>query len=151
MTQRLGGRVAVVTGGSRGLGRAIALALAAEGAAVAVVGRTEQMWDDRLPGTLGETVAAIEAAGGRAVAIRADLTDRDDVARLVGEARDALRPRRTGRPSPRRAGHRCPVPSRAPSPPGPPGPPNRAGRGSSARPWPPFAATSTSRCSRPIS
>ncbi|OBJ05537.1 oxidoreductase [Mycobacterium alsense] len=90
MTARLAGRAAIVTGGSRGLGRAIALALAAEGAAVAVVGRTEAVWDDRLPGTIGETVAGIEGAGGRAVAIRADLTDRDDVARLVGEAREAL-------------------------------------------------------------
>ena len=35
------------------------------------------------PGTIGETVADIEAAGGRAVAVRADLTDRDDIARLV--------------------------------------------------------------------
>jgi 7-alpha-hydroxysteroid dehydrogenase len=87
---RLAGRAAIVTGASRGLGRAIALALAAEGAAVAVVGRTEQVWDDRLPGTIGETVAAVEAAGGRAVPIRADLTDRDDVARLVAEAREAL-------------------------------------------------------------
>ncbi|MFZ1176282.1 MAG: SDR family NAD(P)-dependent oxidoreductase, partial [Mycobacterium sp.] len=52
----------------------------------------EQVWDDRLPGTIGETVADIEAAGGRAVAVRADLTDRDDIARLVGEARDALGP-----------------------------------------------------------
>ncbi len=92
MTQRLVGRAAIVTGGSRGLGRAIALALAAEGAAVAVAGRTEQVWDDRLPGTIGETVADIEAAGGRAVAIRADLTDRDDIARLVGAAREALGP-----------------------------------------------------------
>ena len=90
MTGRLAGRAAVVTGGSRGLGRAIALALAAEGAAVAVAGRTEQVWDDRLPGTIGETVADIEAAGGRAVAVRADLTDRDDVARLVESAREAL-------------------------------------------------------------
>ncbi|SPM32418.1 Short-chain dehydrogenase [Mycobacterium rhizamassiliense] len=92
MTPRLDGRTAIVTGASRGLGRAIALQLAAEGAAVAVVGRTEQVWDDRLPGTIGETVAAIEAAGGRAVAVRADLTDRDDIARLVGEAREALGP-----------------------------------------------------------
>ena len=92
MTGRLADRTAIVTGGSRGLGRAIALALAAEGAAVAVVGRTEQVWNDRLPGTIGETVAEIEAAGGRAAAVRADLTDRDDVARLVAEARDALGP-----------------------------------------------------------
>jgi 7-alpha-hydroxysteroid dehydrogenase len=89
---RLADRTAIVTGASRGLGRAIALALAAEGAAVAVVGRTEQVWNDKLPGTIGETVAEIEAAGGRAVAVRADLTDRDDVARLAAEAREALGP-----------------------------------------------------------
>jgi len=92
MTGRLAGRAAIVTGASRGLGRAIALALAAEGAAVAVGGRTEEVWDDRLPGTIGETVADIEAAGGRAVAVRADLTDRDEIARLVDSARDALGP-----------------------------------------------------------
>ncbi len=92
MTGRLDGRAAIVTGASRGLGRAIALALAAEGAAVAVVGRTENVWDERLPGTINETVADIEAAGGRAVAIRADLLDRDDIAHLVGEARNALGP-----------------------------------------------------------
>lgn len=90
MSGRLADRAAIVTGASRGLGRAIALALAAEGAAVAVVGRTEQVWNDKLPGTIGETVADIEAAGGRAVAVRADLTDRDDIARLVDESRDAL-------------------------------------------------------------
>jgi 7-alpha-hydroxysteroid dehydrogenase len=92
VTGRLDGRAAIVTGASRGLGRAIALALAAEGAAVAVVGRTENVWDERLPGTINETVADIEAAGGRAVAIRADLLDRDDIAHLVGEARNALGP-----------------------------------------------------------
>jgi 7-alpha-hydroxysteroid dehydrogenase len=92
VTGRLDGRAAIVTGASRGLGRAIALALAAEGAAVVVVGRTENVWDERLPGTINETVADIEAAGGRAVAIRADLLDREDIAHLVGEARNALGP-----------------------------------------------------------
>lgn len=92
MTGRLAGRAAIVTGGSRGLGRAIALALAAEGAAVAVAGRTEEVWDDRLPGTIGQTVADIEAAGGRAVPVRADLTDRDQIARLVDSARTSLGP-----------------------------------------------------------
>lgn len=55
----------VVTGASRGLGRAIALPLAADGEPVAVVGRTEAVWDERLPGTIGETVADVQAAGGR--------------------------------------------------------------------------------------
>lgn len=89
---RLDGRAAIVTGASRGIGRAIALGMAAEGASVAVVARTEQVWDDRLPGTIGETVAAIESAGGRAIAIRADLTDESDRARVVSEAREALGP-----------------------------------------------------------
>ena len=92
MAARLEGRCAIVTGASRGLGRAAALALAAEGAAVAVVARTEAQWDHRLPGTIGDTVAAIEQAGGRAVAIRADLLERDDIPRLIDEARAALGP-----------------------------------------------------------
>jgi 7-alpha-hydroxysteroid dehydrogenase len=89
---RLVGRVAIVTGASRGLGRSIAKALAAEGAAVAVAARTEQVWDERLPGTIGETTAEIQAAGGRAVAVRADLLEPGATARLVAAAREALGP-----------------------------------------------------------
>ncbi len=85
--RRLEGRTSIVTGASRGLGRAIAIALAGEGAAVAVVSRTEQVWDERLPGTIGETVARIEAAGGQALPVRADVSQPEDRRRLVDEAR----------------------------------------------------------------
>jgi NAD(P)-dependent dehydrogenase (short-subunit alcohol dehydrogenase family) len=50
------------------------------------------VWDERLPGTVHETVEAIERDGGRAVAIAADLAQPDDVERVVDEARDALGP-----------------------------------------------------------
>lgn len=89
---RLDGHVAIVTGASRGLGRAVALHMASEGASIAVAARTEQVWDERLPGTIGDTVRAIEAAGGQATAIRSDLTDAADRARLVAETRERLGP-----------------------------------------------------------
>jgi NAD(P)-dependent dehydrogenase (short-subunit alcohol dehydrogenase family) len=89
---RLEGRVAIVTGASRGIGEAVARLFAREGAAVAVVARTEQVFDERLPGTIHDTVAAIEADGGRAVAVRADLANEDDVDRVVDETRAAFGP-----------------------------------------------------------
>ncbi len=92
MTGRLAERAAIVTGASRGIGKAIALAFAREGALVAVAARTEQVWDERLPGTVHDTVAEIEARGGRALAIRADLAQPDDVERLVDVARVELGP-----------------------------------------------------------
>ena len=91
MTGRMNGQVAVVTGGSRGIGAAIAQRFAAEGAPVVVAARTVD-GSDRSPyaGTLAETVASIRDAGGRAVAVRCDLTNASDRQRLVDEARNAF-------------------------------------------------------------
>ncbi|MGW2592410.1 3-oxoacyl-ACP reductase family protein [Streptomyces sp. NPDC001515] len=79
----LEGRAALVTGGSRGIGRAIALRLAADGAAVAVNYRSRKDEAER-------TVEDITALGGRAIALRADVSDPDEAQRLVDEAKDGL-------------------------------------------------------------
>jgi NAD(P)-dependent dehydrogenase (short-subunit alcohol dehydrogenase family) len=86
----LDGRVAIVTGASRGIGAEIARRFAAEGAAVAVAARTVQPGTSPLAGTIGETVAQITAAGGTAVAIPADLSKPTDRERLVAETIDQL-------------------------------------------------------------
>jgi NAD(P)-dependent dehydrogenase (short-subunit alcohol dehydrogenase family) len=87
---RLDGRVAIVTGASRGLGRDVALALAAEGAAVAAVARTEAEGQSRIPGTLADTVAAIEERGGRAIALRADVSREEEIAAAVQHTVEAF-------------------------------------------------------------
>lgn len=75
MTGILAGKAALVTGGASGIGRATSLAMAREGARVAVADRTE----DRA----AETVALINAAGGQAIAIGGDVANEDDVAAMV--------------------------------------------------------------------
>ena len=78
-------RVALVTGSSRGIGRAIAIRLAGDGCAVAVNYRERRDEAD-------EVVDAIMRAGGRAVAVGADLASASDCSRLVESARQALGP-----------------------------------------------------------
>lgn len=80
-------QIALVTGATRGIGRAIALALARAGFIVVVTGRTMEAGTGRhdgmdqavVPGSVAETVAAIEAAGGTAVGARLDLLDRESI------------------------------------------------------------------------
>lgn len=90
--KRLEGQVAIVTGASRGLGRAIALAFAQEGAKVAVAARTEQVWNERLPGTVFETAAEIEKIGGIALPVRCDVSVEEDLVGLVDTVREKLGP-----------------------------------------------------------
>jgi 3-oxoacyl-[acyl-carrier protein] reductase len=88
MTQTQGtltGRVALVTGGSRGIGRATAERLAADGAAVAINYARDEA-------AAQEAVEAIEAGGGRAVAIRADVSQVAEIERLFDEVEERLGP-----------------------------------------------------------
>lgn len=84
MSGRCDGRVALVTGSSRGLGKAIAVRLAAEGARVALTARTAEP-TAKYQGSLRETVEEISAAGGSALAVAADLSRPDDRERLFEE------------------------------------------------------------------
>jgi citronellol/citronellal dehydrogenase len=90
MGQSCIGRVAIVTGASRGIGQAIAIRLAAEGAKVALLGRDQTRRNKELSGTLEEGLEAIGQLGGDAIAIRCDIADPDydkrDIVRQV-EAR----------------------------------------------------------------
>jgi citronellol/citronellal dehydrogenase len=80
----LEGKVAIITGSSRGIGKAMALQLARDGCDIVVCGRSLESTDDA-PGSIGETAEAIRALGRRALAVQCDVLNDADLAHLVDE------------------------------------------------------------------
>lgn len=83
-TGRMAGKVALVTGAGSGIGKAAALQFAREGAAVALVGRRKE--------PLAEVAASIAGAGGRALALPADMANEAAVEQVIAETQDRLGP-----------------------------------------------------------
>ena len=81
----LQGKTVIVTGSTLGIGKVIATYLGREGAEVVVTGRSADKGTDNLPGTIRETVAAIEATGGRAHGVKCDLAEDGDLKNLLDE------------------------------------------------------------------
>jgi citronellol/citronellal dehydrogenase len=86
----LEGKVALVTGASRGVGAATAVALAQQGCDVACAARSTTDAPQRTPGTLEETAARVEAAGGRSLVVPTNLADEHDVVAMVRTTEEAL-------------------------------------------------------------
>ena len=81
----LAGKRIFITGGSRGIGLAIALKAARDGAAVAIAAKTTEV-NPKLPGTIYSAAAEIEAAGGVALPIQCDLRDEEQIAASIAKA-----------------------------------------------------------------
>src|SRR4051794_40790964 len=83
----LRGRVAIITGASRGIGRAVALGLARAGCGVVIAAKSVAA-TDRLPGTIHTVAAEVEAAGGQALPVQVDVRDAEQVEAMAARARD---------------------------------------------------------------
>jgi len=79
-------KVAIVTGASRGIGKAIAIGFAKEGADVVVAARSDKEKDERFPGTIHKTAEEIEKHGRRALPVKCDVTNEESVQAMVDAA-----------------------------------------------------------------
>ncbi len=86
---KLKGKVAIVTGASRGLGKAIALGFASEGAAVVIAARSD-VENPKLGGTIYKTAEEIKALGHPALPIKCDVTDEESVNEMVQRTKKSL-------------------------------------------------------------
>ncbi|MFC1943985.1 SDR family NAD(P)-dependent oxidoreductase, partial [Chloroflexota bacterium] len=86
---KLENKVAIVTGASRGIGKALCLGFAEEGSDVVVVARSE-VEDPHLPGTIYHTAQEVESLGRRALPVKCDITAEDEVKRMVQRALDEM-------------------------------------------------------------
>ncbi|MCP4647158.1 MAG: SDR family NAD(P)-dependent oxidoreductase, partial [bacterium] len=81
-------KVCIITGASRGIGKAIAEGFAREGADVVVAARTVEQKDERLPGTIYTTAKLVEEAGRRALPVKVDVSSEEDVEEMVKKTID---------------------------------------------------------------
>jgi citronellol/citronellal dehydrogenase len=89
ITGELSGKKIFITGGSRGIGLAIALRAARDGASIAIAAKTSEP-NPKLPGTIHSAAEEIRAAGGTALAIQCDLRDEEQIASAVSQAAEAF-------------------------------------------------------------
>ena len=88
-SKTLAGKTLFITGGSRGIGREIALRAARDGANIAIAAKSA-VANPKLPGTIHSVAAEVEAAGGRALALKCDIREEDEVNAAVAAAVDAF-------------------------------------------------------------
>ncbi|SDK64223.1 SDR family oxidoreductase [Microbulbifer yueqingensis] len=88
-TGALKGRTIFITGASRGIGRAIALKCAADGANIVIAAKSDEP-HPKLPGTIHSVASEVEAAGGKALAIKVDVREEDQVADAMARAADTF-------------------------------------------------------------